>query len=58
MRDGERRSERTKRAKAASGTWLEPVTELGVAVVLVLVVPLAVLPTVAAVPVEVREPVT
>ena len=48
----------TKCAKADSGTWFEPVTVLGVAVVLVLVVPVAVLPTVATVPVEVLEPVT
>ena len=49
---------RTKCAKAESGTWLEPVTVLGVAVVLVLVLPVAVLPTVATVPVEVLAPVT
>ena len=48
----------TKRAKAASGTWLELVTVFGVAVVLVLVLPCAVLATVAAVPVEVLAPVT
>ncbi len=47
-----------KRAKAASGTWLLLVTVLGVAVVLVLVLPAAVLATVAAVPVEVLAPVT
>ena len=41
----------TKRANDDSGTWLLPVTAFGVAVVLVLVVPVAVLPTVAAVPV-------
>ena len=48
----------SKRAKVESGTWLLPVTVLGVAEVLVLVVPAAVLPTVAAVPVEVLAPVT
>jgi hypothetical protein len=48
----------TKRANAASGTWVEPVTVLGVAVMLVLVLPAAVLATVAAVPVEVLAPVT
>ena len=47
-----------KCAKAASGTWFELVTALGVAVVLVLVLPSAVLATVAAVPVEVLAPVT
>ena len=48
----------TKRAKADKGTWLVLVTALGVAVVLVFVVPVAVLPTVAAVPVDVLAPVT
>jgi hypothetical protein len=49
---------RSKRAKAESGTWFEAVTLFGVALVFVLVVPFAVLATVAAVPFEVREPVT
>ena len=48
----------SKRAKVESGTWFEPVTVLGVAEVLVLVEPDAVLPTVATVPVLVLEPVT
>ena len=48
----------SKRAKVDSGTWLLPVTVLGVAEVLVLVEPCAVLPTVAVVPVEVLAPVT
>ena len=49
---------RSKRAKVESGTWLDPVTALGVAEVLVLIEPDEVLPTVAMVPVEVLEPVT
>ena len=48
----------SKRAKAASGTWLEPVTVFGVADVLVLVTLDAVLLVVAVVPVEVVAPVT
>src|SRR4051812_36955166 len=48
----------SKRAKVESGTWLLPVTVLGVAEVLVLVEPAAVLATTAVVPVEVFEPVT
>ena len=48
----------SKRAKVESGTWLLPVMVLGVAEVLVLVEPAAVLPTVAVVPVEVLAPVT
>src|SRR5258708_25861270 len=49
---------RSKRANVESGTWLLPVTVLGVAEVLVLVEPWVVLPTVAVVPVEVLAPVT
>ena len=48
----------SKRAKVESGTWLLPVTVLGVAEVLVLVEPAAVLATTAVVPVEVLAPVT
>ena len=48
----------TKGGRADSGTWLEPVTALGVADGLVLVLPFAVLATVAMVPFDVLEPVT
>src|SRR3954470_1872741 len=48
----------SNRAKVDSGTWLLPVTEFGVAEVLVLVVPAGVWATTAAVPVEVLAPVT
>ena len=48
----------TKRANAASGTCCEPVTVLGLELVLVLVEPCVSVLTVAVVPVEVELPVT
>ena len=59
MRDRQRRRCRHEAGKGRQAApALLPVTAFGVAVVLVLVVPVAVLATVAAVPVEVLAPVT